>query len=180
MRILSAAAALALTVGAADAAGYRSIVGEVTVPTDAVSAWRLWTTDEGFKSFFPGGAALETNIELRPGGPFEVFMIPGAPEGARGCDGCTILGYEEGRMISFTWTNRPDMAVRPHRTHVVVSFDPVSEHSTRVTLVADGWGAGPDWDAAYAYFSKAWVGVLQSYRKYVESGLPEIGRAPAE
>lgn len=154
-------------------AEYRAIVEEAVVSADALSAWRLWTTNEGFKSFFPGGPALETNIDLRPGGPFEVFIIPGAPEGARGCDDCRILGYEEGRMISFTWTNRPDMAVRPHKTSVVVTFDPLTDDTTRVTLVADGWGAGPDWDVAYVYFDKAWESVLRSFKE-------RIGAASAE
>lgn len=172
MRILSLAAMAALLAGSANAAGYRSVVEEVVVPTEAMAAWRLWTTNEGFASFFPGGPALQTNIELRPGGPFEVFIVPGAPKGARGCDDCVILGYEEGRMISFTWTNRPDMAVRPHKTHVVVTFEPLGTRETRVTLVADGWGSGPDWDVAYAYFDKAWESVLQSYKARIERSSP--------
>ncbi len=153
----------------AEAGAYRAVVEEATVAADARAAWRLWTTDEGFQSFFPSAGGLETNIDLRPGGAFEIFIIPGAPEGARGCDDCRILGYEEGRMISFTWTNRPDMAVRPHKTHVVVTFDPIAENETRVTLVADGWGSGPDWDAAYAYFDDAWASVLQSFKATIEA-----------
>lgn len=154
--------------GVANAGGYRSVKAEVVVPTDALSAWRLWTTNEGVKSFFPAATGLETNIALRPGGPYELFFMPDAPEGSRGCDGCVILGFQEGRMLSFTWTNRPDMATRPHRTHVVLNFDPLSARQTRVTLVADGWGVGPDWDVAYDYFSAAWPRVLDAYRRRLE------------
>lgn len=145
---------------------YRAVVKEVVVPTDTLSAWSLWTTNEGFKSFFPS-ETIETNIRLEAGGPYEVFLLPGAPEGQRGCDDCVILGYEEGRMLSFTWTNRPDMAVRPHKTHVVLSFMPLGDEETRVTLTQDGWGTGPDWDVAYQYFDSAWGHVLESYKERI-------------
>lgn len=166
MRISGLTLAAALVLSArAEAAGHRAITEEIVAPTDAVSAWALWTTDKGFQSFFPraSGEEFDTHIELRPGEPFEVFFAKGPP-GERGCDDCRILGYQEGRMLSFTWTNRPDMAVRPHKTHVVVTFEPLGENQTRVTLVADGWGDGPDWDLAYDYFSGAWAEVLQSFK----------------
>ncbi|MEQ8861738.1 MAG: SRPBCC domain-containing protein [Pseudomonadales bacterium] len=157
----------------ADAAGYRSIVHEVIVPTDACSAWAMWATDEGFQSFFPGGPGLKTHIELRPGGPFEIFIIEGAPEGSRGCDDCVILGFEEGRMFSFTWTNRPDMAVRPHKMHVVLTFEPLSEGETKVTLVSDGFGIGPEWDESYEYFIGAWGAVMAAYETVIEEAAVE-------
>ena len=168
---LAAAALVSAAAGgpaAAVAEGYRSVTAEVVLPTDALSAWRLWTTDEGVRSFFPAAGGIDTNIELRPGGPYEIFLIPGAPEGSRGCDGCVILGYQEGRMLSFTWTNRPDMATRPHRTHVVLNFEPLSPRETRVTLVADGWGVGADWDVSYDYFSAAWPRVLAACKARIE------------
>jgi uncharacterized protein YndB with AHSA1/START domain len=148
--------------------GYRAVVKEVVVAADAMRAWSLWTTNEGFQSFFPS-ATMSTNIALRPGGPYEVFLIPDAPAGRRGCDGCVILGYQEGRMLSFTWTNTPDMAVRPHRTHVVLTFTPIGAAGTRVRLVQDGWGTGPDWDVAFRYFDSAWARVLDSYKARLEA-----------
>lgn len=169
--LLFAFAVLTVSRAAAlEAAGYRAIVEEVVVDASAQAAWAVWTSNEGFQSFFPGRDDLETNIELRPGGPFEVFMLQDNPPGERGCDDCQILGYQEGRMLSFTWTNRPDMAVRPHHTHVVVTFEPIGEKSTRVVLVADGWGDGPDWDAAYAYFDEAWSSVMQAFKAHFDEG----------
>lgn len=148
---------------------YRLVVKQTVVPASADDAWRLWTTNEGFQSFFPGAPGFKTNIKLEPGGPYEVFLIAGAPKGSQGCDGCMILGYQEGRMLSFTWTNRPDMAVRPHRTNVVLTFEPLSERETRVTLVQDGWGVGADWNIAHDYFDKAWGHVLDAYKKRIEA-----------
>lgn len=162
--------ALALSGAASGAGGYRAVVKEAVVPASADAAWALWTTNEGFQSFFPS-KTMTTNIDLRPGGPFEVFLVPDAPQGSRGCDDCVILGYEKGRMLSFTWTNRPDMAVRPHKTHVVLTFTPLGESETRVTLVQNGWGTGPDWDVAYRYFDSAWGHVMESYKARIESGM---------
>lgn len=171
MTVLHAlAATLALAASAPDLpAVYRPVVKQVVVAADANSAWALWTTDEGFQSFFPGPPGFQTNIKLEPGGPYEVFLIAANPKGMQGCDGCMILGFQEGRMLSFTWTNRPDMAVRPHRTNVVLTFETVSPKQTRVTLVQDGWGVGPDWDIAHAYFDRAWGHVLAAYAKRIES-----------
>jgi uncharacterized protein YndB with AHSA1/START domain len=165
--ITTSVAAIAALSGA-QAAGYRSVVEEVVVAADPGLAWSMWTTNEGFRSFFPSTGGIETNIELRPGGPFEILINSDAPEGQRGCDDCRILGYEEDRMLSFTWTNRPDMEARPHKTHVVVTFEPLAERSTRVTLVADGWGEGSDWDIAYDYFDEAWATVLASFKRRIE------------
>jgi uncharacterized protein YndB with AHSA1/START domain len=174
--LLGLAAPLAFAASAATTPtpppAHRMVVKQVVVPADANAAWALWTTNEGFQSFFPGSPGFTTNIKLEPGGPYEVFLIAKAPEGSRGCDGCRILGYQEGRMLSFTWTNRPDMAVRPHRTHVALTFEPLSPRETRVTLVQDGWGSGSDWDVAYAYFDRAWGHVLDAYAKRISTACP--------
>lgn len=147
--------------------GYRVLAKEIVVEVDAKTAWAAWTTNEGAQSFFPG-ARNGTNIQLRPGGPYEFFFLPDNKPGVRGCDGCVILGYQEGVMLSFTWTNRPEMAVRPHRTHVVLHFEALGPKRTRVNFVQDGWGVGPDWDAAYDYFDDGWSRVLTAYKAYAD------------
>ncbi len=154
--------------------GRRTLTKEVVVATDARTAWALWTTNEGAQSFFPG-ARNGTNIQLRPGGPYEFFFLPNNERGMRGCDGCVILGYQEGVMLSFTWTNRPEMVVRPHRTHVVLHFDELGPKRTRVTFVQDGWGTGADWDIAYSYFDHGWTRVLEAYKAYVDGTTHQRG-----
>jgi uncharacterized protein YndB with AHSA1/START domain len=181
--LLTWAATLALSANTAaiePPPAYRQVVKQVVVQADAGAAWSLWTTNEGFQSFFPAPPGFKTNIKLEPagGGPYEVFIMPNAPKGSQGCDGCMVLAYQEGRMLSFTWTNRPDMAVRPHRTHVVLMFEATGPRETRVTLIQNGWGTGPDWDTAYAYFDKAWGHVLEAYRKRIESCPPAADVCP--
>lgn len=169
MRWLLATTVWAFLAGAAAAetrAAPRALRLEVIVDAPAHEAWEIWTTNEGVQSFFPGAAAGGTNIRLEPGGPYEYFFLPENPVGMRGCDGCVILGYQEGRMLSFTWTNRPEMAVRPHRTHVVLHFEPISKRRTRVVFVQDGWGEGPEWDIAFDYFARGWPPVLAAYQAH--------------
>ena len=149
----------------AEAATPPTIELETVVNATAEEAWTLWTTNEGVQSFFPGARNGGTNIRLAPDGPYEFFFIPENPPGMRGCDGCVILGFQKGKMLSFTWTNRPDHAVRPHRTHVTLRFQPLSATATRVTLEHDGWGEGEDWRVPYDYFAAAWPRVLEAYRR---------------
>jgi uncharacterized protein YndB with AHSA1/START domain len=147
----------------AAAAPPQSLTRELVVDAPAMEAWARWTTDEGVRSFFPG-AMNGTRIKLERDGPYEFYFLPDNPEGMRGCDGCKILGWQEGKMLSFTWANRPDMAVRPHRTHVVLRFEEIAPDRTRVTLEQDGWGEGDDWRIAYDYFASVWPRVLEAFR----------------
>jgi uncharacterized protein YndB with AHSA1/START domain len=157
-------AAALLTIAPTFSSAAPALHREVIVAAPASDAWALWTTNEGVQSFFPGAKTGGTNIDLRPDGPYEFFFLPENPEGMRGCDGCVILGWQEGKMLSFTWTNKPDMKVRQHRTHVVLHFEERAPNETVVTLDQDGWGEGEDWQVAYDYFAGAWARVLDALR----------------
>jgi hypothetical protein len=50
--------------------------------------------------------------------------------------------------------------VRAQRTEVVLEFEALGERSTRFRLTHMGWGEGGEWDAAYAYFERAWRAVV--------------------
>jgi hypothetical protein len=56
------------------------------------------------------------------------------------------------------------------RSFVVVRFFPLTDTTTRVTLHHTGWGDGGEWDKAYAYFDKAWAGVLGNLQKRFDTG----------
>ena len=43
---------------------------------------------------------------------------------------------------------------------VVVELEAAGPKQTRLRFTHLGWGEGPDWDAAYAYFDRAWGGVV--------------------
>lgn len=173
----AAAARVALAAGAWVAVGSapvadgseRMIVKEVVVQAAPAAAWRLWTTSDGVVSFAPPKA----HIDFRVGGAYEWYFVPDAPEGQRGSEGCTILGYIPERMLAFTWNAPPSIpAIRDSggRTQVVVEFEAVEAGRTRVRLTQHGFGTGPDWDKYHAYFDKAWGKVLEGMAQHLEKG----------
>jgi uncharacterized protein YndB with AHSA1/START domain len=138
------------------AATDRIIVASIEVEASAEEVWSLWTTEEGLSFFAPAA-----NIDLRPGGSYEVYFLPDAPEGMRGSEGTTVLGFQENRMLTVTWALPPYMPeVRPHLTPLTIELAPTDEDLTRVTITHAGWGVGGEWDDAYAYFQENWPAVL--------------------
>lgn len=120
-------------------------------PVDAV--WKLWTTEEGVKSFFAPGCRIEPKVD----GLYEIWFNPAAPAGERGGDGMRILAFEPGRRLAFTWNAPPSQPViRAQRSVVDVRFLAEGDKKTRLVFTHGAWGDGPEWDATYAYFDKAW------------------------
>lgn len=133
----------------------------VNAPVDEV--WNAWTTVDGVKSFFAGGA----RIEPYPDGAYEIYFDPSQPEGHRGADGMRILVFEPKQRLAFTW-NAPEEKfpnARKQRTRVTIVFTPIGEKQTRVALTHDGFGDGEEWDNVHAYFRGAWKWVLGSLEK---------------
>lgn len=139
---------------------------DTTVDADLETVWDDWTTAEGLESFF----APKAIVDLKPGGAYEIWFLPDAPEGQRGADNGVVLGYQDKRMIQFTWAMPPYMPeIRPSMTVVQVWFVPVSDTQTRVRLFHTGFGDGEDWEKARDYFAKSWPDVLALYQAHIES-----------
>ena len=111
----------------------------VVVPAPVDDVWKAWTTLEGVKTYF----------------------APEQPEGLRGGEGCKILSFVPGEMLSFTWNAPPSIPeVRKEKTWVVLTFQPLEGNKTQVSLVHLGWQAGEEWQKALKYFDRAWEIVL--------------------
>ncbi len=138
---------------------------EIVVPASRAEVWKLWTTTDGMKAFLVSAA----KIELRPGGPFELYFDTSAAPGLRGSEDCRILSYLPEEMLTFEWNAPPSNPTRRdgERTWVVVQFDEIDPGQTRVRLSHLGWGDGADWDATYAYFDRAWEYVLDALNKHL-------------
>jgi uncharacterized protein YndB with AHSA1/START domain len=168
VRQFFAVLALWAAVSATARAQERQIRVDVIVRGTPESLWPLWTTNAGVRSFFAPGS----NIEPRVDGLYEIYFDPSAPAGRRGADGMRVLAFQPHRRLAFTW-NAPEHlgAIRDQRTIVSVEFTPVGRDSTRVTLRHAGWGTGPEWDAALAYFEPAWNAfVMPMFKRRVEHG----------
>ncbi len=155
----------------------------VNGPREEVFA--AYTSSAGWKSFF----GTESKIELRPGGPFEIYFSMEPPEGQRGSEGCVVLSYVPGRMFSYTWNAPPKFAEeRKERTWVVVTFDDVNAGQTRVRAMHMGFreraAAHPDrkenYEAVRGYFAKAWPKVFGELKKKWEKAPKDAAATSAD
>ncbi len=157
-----------LILSSALAVAQRAIEHKVTVSAKIADVWRAWTTSEGAREFFAPGA----HIELRPKGAYEILFNAVAPIGDQGSEGCEVLSYIPEKMLSFSWNAPPQFpSVRYGRpTFVVIELKDLGESKTEVTLTHAGWSKGAAYDAAYAYFDEAWVGVMENLKSRFTAG----------
>lgn len=151
----------------------RRVDVDIEVRASLRDVWHAWTTNEGVRTFF----AKNTNVKLAVEGPFEMLFLEDAPIGQQGSEGCKFLSYLPYEMISFTWNAPPQFKhARGHHTWVVVRFEELSPHRTKVRLTHLGWdemkSAYPDhadeWDQVCDYFTKAWPSVLENLKKRLD------------
>ncbi len=156
-----------LTFAAAHDIAGGAIVREVRVPTEPMSAWKLWSSSEGLAAWWIDGA----KVDMRPGGLFEIYFVKDAPTGAQGSEGCRVLSFLPGRMLSFTWNAPPHLDhTRSRHTWVVLLFEPDGD-GTRVGIHHLGWPVSewdtePQWPETYAYFERAWTMVAELFEKH--------------
>jgi uncharacterized protein YndB with AHSA1/START domain len=145
----------------------RAIDEKITVKANVDDVWKAWTTTEGIKTFF----APDAKVELRVDGPFQIYINPFGEPGMKGADDMKIIGFQEKKMLSFTWNAPPSLPeARKQRSVVIVRFIARGDALTDVTLHHVGWGEGGEWDKAFAYFSKSWPNVLKNLQKRFDSG----------
>ena len=82
-----------------------------------------------------------------------------------------FMALQAPTMLSFDWNAPPFLPeARKHRTFVIVRLADIDGKSTRVALHHTGWGSGGEWDRSYAYFDRAWTGVLGNLKRRFETG----------
>lgn len=148
-------------------AGSRRIEKEMEFPVPRSRVWRAWTTEAGLADFF----SPLVRMELRPGGPFEIYFNADGPEGEQGAEGCTVLAWLHEEMLAFSWNAPPEFPkARAMRTQVIVQFEEMTPVRTRLRLVNHGYGEGEEWDALFTYFDQAWGMVLEWLARSFEDG----------
>lgn len=132
-------------------------------------AWWKWTTHEGLKTFF----GQDNEVDLRVGGPFEIYFSMDAPAGSRGSEGCKVLSYLPQKMLSFSWNAPPqfsDIRNGDYHTWVVVRFSELENGKrTEVELSHLGWPESENWNEVYMYFDKAWGHVFEWFEESCHS-----------
>jgi uncharacterized protein YndB with AHSA1/START domain len=140
---------------------------EVMVSATSEQVWEAWTTSEGARTFFSENA----EIELRPGGKYEILFVKENPVGQQGSEGCRVLSYLPKKMLSYEWNAPPEFGpLRDQHTIMVLLFEEHRSGETTVSLNQLGWGRGEDWDKLYEYFNNAWGYVLKNLQQRFISG----------
>lgn len=131
----------------------RQLTKEATIAAPPAEVFAALSTSEGWKAFLEADA----HVELRVGGPMEIYFAPEMEDGLRGSEGCQILSYVPDRMLSYSWNAPPSIPeARAKRTWIVVLLHPMDEGATRLEIHHLGFGEGPVWDETYQYFDRAW------------------------
>lgn len=150
-----------------EAVSDRVIHKEVTVRATLDQVWQAWTTADGLAFVSP-----KSNVELRPGGPYEWFLhLEPDEQGKRGGEGARILEFTARERLVFDWTFPPSVPTLRYsgaRTLVEVRFEDLGDGRVHVDFTQSGWKEGEDWDAGYAYFDEAWGFVLSRLKEHFE------------
>jgi uncharacterized protein YndB with AHSA1/START domain len=154
---------MAGTPGASDE---RAVHAEVIVNASQSEVWKAWSTNEGAENFF----APKTNIDVRIGGPYEIFFNPA--DIRQSTTGMKVLSYIPGEMLSFEWSLPKDEfpQFKDVRGWVVVQLSALSQRRTRVRVTHLGWGRGPDWDRAFDHMNRGWAELTQRLAVRFERG----------
>ncbi|TNE90745.1 MAG: hypothetical protein EP330_07400 [Deltaproteobacteria bacterium] len=138
------------------------IVRTERVHASAREIFDVWTTSQGMSSWL-----TRAHIELRVGGPFELYFDASQPKGKQGSEGCRVLAYQPPRLLAFTWNAPPHLETRGQRTWVLLELDDHGSY-TDVTLTHTGWPRvlSGDWPKTYVYFEDAWTRVLQALGRH--------------
>jgi len=135
----------------------RAIQFEMELNAPIEEVWAAWTTEEGILSFFSPAC----NIELTPGGTYEIFFDTNSPAGKRGGEEMIVLAFQAPSLFSFTWNAPPSLAeVRDQRSHVTIRLEAIDESQTHLQFREDGFGEGGQWDERVDYFINAWGKVV--------------------
>ncbi len=131
-------------------------------------AFEMFTMNELLESWLTKLADVEPKI----GGKYELFWDVKDKQ-SDSTIGCKITALEPDKLVAFEWKGPKKynelMNSRDPLTHVVVFFESCKGEEglpiTDVHLVHSGWGSGPEWEEARAWFDKAWRDAFKNLRK---------------
>lgn len=146
-----------------------TIVRTAAVAADRDATWAAWTEAAELQKWF----GIDALVELRVGGPYEIYFLKDELPGKRGGEGNKVQAFLPKRMLAFTWNAPPSFGpLRDVRTHVVLEFADHPGGGTDVTLTHYGWPAGDDWLKVREYFEKAWTYVMTNLTKHLGAAKP--------
>lgn len=141
------------------------------IPVARDRVWNAWTNPEALAKWL----CLRAEVVPVVGGRFDLSWNPdpSRPE-SDSTLGCRVLSVDRPRLLRVTWRGSDEVADVMNTpgaaaTEVELRLYPTPD-GTRLELTHEGWGAGPGWDRARAWFDRAWSGALERLRRVLLSG----------
>ena len=135
------------------ATGEKVLCIESTVPLEKREAWKLFTTVEGLKKWIAPVVALD----FRVGGQILTNYDKTKSVRDRDTIRLPILNYLDGEMITLkVKLNDKFPAKVQHEDgnlQEIIQLEDIGSGRTRIKSSMIGWGVGPEWDKAYAFFA---------------------------
>ncbi|GEM_PF-2671539 len=133
------------------AAPSRTLEWNADIDAPVAKVWGAFTTKEGVEAWMTPVA----EVDLRVGGTLKTNYNPQGTTGDESTIVHRILAFEPQRMLAMRVEKSP--AGFPHAKVIeqawgITYFEPLGPNRTHIRLVSAGWGSGPDWDAAEAFF----------------------------
>lgn len=141
----------------------KTMIKERIIPAKAKDVYLKWTTKDGLNTFF----SQDNDIEIKPGGKYEIYFTTDKSIKHRGSEGCKVLSFTPNHTLSFTWNVPPtfeSLRQSEAQTRVLLEFIEMDNH-TLLRLTNSGYLEGEAWELAYEYFNKAWDYVLDNLVK---------------
>lgn len=145
----------------------RTINKQTIVNASIETVYQSWTTKVGVDSFF----GLDSKIELKKNGPYEIYFNMDAPYGLRGSEGCVFLDYQPHQFVSFSWNVPPlfkEARQQNYQSVVSVNLTKLEENKTTVVLHNTYTVNTSHLDDIVKYFEQAWEIVLNNLRRSFE------------
>jgi len=133
------------------------LIEELQTPVEDL--WALWTDPEEVTRWLAGSAS----IDLRVGGS---YLLSGHLLSHALSDpvGGPIVGLEEEYVLKVAWRLPSSLGTALHELTppgtLVVLFQPLGPNRTRLRLEQDGFGSGPEGEAALQWQKQVWADVL--------------------
>jgi hypothetical protein len=127
---------------------------ESVLPVDINTAWKLFTTDEGLKTWI----APQAHIELAIGGSIVTNYDKNKPLSDPSSIKLPIINYIDGEMLTLkvNLNDNFDQEARAGDKNLqeVILLKAIGPQQTQVVSLMMGWGKGPAWDKTYNFFAR--------------------------
>ncbi len=137
---------------AAAGAEVRKLDLSVDVAAPPLEVWSAWTDPALLRQWW---GVREARVDLRIGGVYDLEFPSQGDAITNGSQGCRILSYVPGRLLSFTFEAPAHLDLGRDHTWVVVGFES-ADVGTTASLEHCGFLSGEKWDEAREYFRRAW------------------------